>query len=195
MEFEKLVAISGQSSLYLVISRTNSGFIAESLEDKKRIPVFQNMDVSMLEDISIYAESGETALKDVFLKIFEKYNGKSLPDTKADNAELFRFFEEVLPDFDKDKVYASHIRKIVKWYNQLLKHEMITPEKLASKKSEEDTTEQAESSEGKPKSEEKKKEAKTSKPKAPTASAAKSAGTVKNAPARKVQAVRKAGGA
>ncbi|MBE2247799.1 MAG: DUF5606 domain-containing protein [Candidatus Competibacteraceae bacterium] len=192
MEFEKLVSISGQSSLYLVISKTANGFIAESLEDKKRIPVFQNMDVSMLEDISIYTESGEVTLKSVFLKVLEKYNGKDTPDAKADNAELFRFFEEVLPDFDKEKVYASHIRKIVKWYSQLLKLGMIDSEKLSPK--EESKTEESETSEDKPKTDEKKKEAKTAKPKSVTV-ATKSTGAVKNAPARKVQTVRKAGGA
>jgi hypothetical protein len=188
MEFEKFIAISGQGSLFVIISRTANGLIAESVEDKKRIPVFQNMDVSSLQDISIYTNSGEVPLKEVFLKMFEKEEGKEAIDAKADNNSLFSYFETIVPEFDREKVYASHIKKMLKWYNQLVKSNLLDPEKLKAK---EENTEVAESkkSEEKPKVEKEKKEPKkvaktnVTKPAAP-----------KNAPTKKVQGVRKAGG-
>jgi hypothetical protein len=207
MEFEKIIAISGHGSLYTVISRTNNGLIAESLEDKKRIPVFQNMDVSTLEDISIYTESGEVPLKEVFVRIFEKEGGKEALDAKADNSTLFSYFETIVPDFDRERVYASHIKKMMKWYNQLVKNNLIDPEKLKAKEEAQTATEADATEEKKPKTkkakasdepvkaEEKKKEPKKTAAKSAAAKPAKSSGAVKNAPAKKVQAVRKAGGA
>lgn len=207
MEFEKIIAISGHGSLYTVISRTNNGLIAESLEDKKRIPVFQNMDVSTLEDISIYTESGEVPLKEVFVRIFEKEGGREALDAKADNSTLFSYFETIVPDFDRERVYASHIKKMMKWYNQLVKNNLIDPEKLKAKEeaqaaAEGETTEEkkpktkkAKASDEPVKAEEKKKEPKKTAAKSTAAKPAKSSGAVKNAPAKKVQAVRKAGGA
>lgn len=207
MEFEKIIAISGQGSLFTVISRTNNGLVAESLEDKKRIPVFQNMDVSTLEDISVYTDSGEVPLKEVFVKIYEKEGGKEAGDVKADNSKLFAYFESIIPDFDRERVYASHIKKIIKWYNQLLKNNLIDPEKLKAKDeseavADEDAAEEKKTKAKKTKtaddagkSEEKKKEPKKATAKPTSAKPAKSSGAVKNAPAKKVQAVRKAGGA
>ncbi len=207
MEFEKIIAISGHGSLYTVISRTNNGLIAESLEDKKRIPVFQNMDVSTLQDISIYTESGELPLKEVFVRMFEKEGGKEALDAKADNSALFSYFETIVPDFDRERVYASHIKKMIKWYNQLVKNNLIDPEKLKAKEKAQEATEgeatdeknpktpKAKASEETVKTEEKKKEPKKTAAKSPANKPAKSTGTVKNAPAKKVQAVRKAGGA
>ncbi len=203
MELEKIITISGYGSLFTVIRRTNNGLIAESLEDKKRIPVFQNMDVSTLEDISVYTDSGEIPLKEVFVKIFEKEGGKEAGDVKADNNTLFAYFESIIPDFDRERVYASHIKKILKWYNQLVKNNLIDPEKLKAKEEHEavaeaDTTDEkklkatkTKAADDSGKSNEKKKETK----KAAAVKPAKSTGTVKNAPAKKVQAVRKAGGA
>lgn len=207
MEFEKIIAISGHGSLYTVISRTNNGLIAESLEDKKRIPVFQNMDVSTLQDISIYTESGELPLKEVFVRMFEKEGGKEVLDAKADNSTLFNYFETIVPDFDRERVYASHIKKMIKWYNQLVKNNLIDPEKLKAKEEAQETaqgeateekkskTPKAKASDESVKAEEKKKEPKKTAAKTTTAKPAKSTGAVKNAPAKKVQAVRKAGGA
>lgn len=201
MEFEKIIAISGQGSLFSIISSTNKGIIAESLEDKKRMPVFQNKNVSTLKDISIYTENGEISLIEVFLKIFEKEVGKEAIDVKADNNQLFAYFESIVPDFDRERVYASHIKKIIKWYNQLVKNNLIDPEKLKAKEESEAPVEGevAEEKKSQPpknkgtndsgKSDEKRKETK----KTATAKPIQSTGAVKNAPTKKVQTVRKSG--
>lgn len=199
MEFEKLIAISGQGSLFTIISRTGFGLVAESLEDQKRIPVYQSTNVSTLEDISIYTNSGDVPLREVFLKIFEKEEGKSCIDAKSGNDQIKSYFKEILPDFDDEKVYVSDMKKVFKWYNQLVGTGNLTADVLKKKEEEKvDEVEEETKTEAAGKSEDKKKETKKSESKKSTQKAApkvaKSAGAVKNAPAKKVQTVRKAGG-
>lgn len=199
MEFEKIIAISGHGSLFSVISRTNKGLIAESLEDKKRIPVFQNTTVITLKDISIYTENGEIPLVEVFLKIYEKEGGKEAIDAKSDNNKLFEYFESIVPDYDRERVYASHIKKMIKWYNQLIKNNLIDPEKLKAKEESEANVEaegEEESKSQSPKNKvtndtEKTDEKKKETQKTATAKPVKSTGAVKNAPTKKVHTVRK----
>jgi len=207
MEFDKLISVSGQGSLFKIISRTNFGLIAESLEDKKRIPVYQSTNVSTLTDISIYTEEGEISLKEVFIKLHEKEAGKETAILKSKDPEIKKYFEEILPDFDKEKVYTSDIKKVFKWYNQLIKSNLLDPEEL-KKKDEEVEEEAEEKAETKTKAKSKKEEgaetekkpaakkekSETTKKKTPTAKTNKPAPKVTNAPAKKVQTVRKAGG-
>lgn len=190
MEFEKLIAISGKGSLYKIVSRTNFGLIAEGIEDGKRIPVHASNQVSKLDDISMYAESSEVPLREVFLKIFEKYEGKAADVDGNDNNALKAWMETILPDYDKERVYTSDIKKLAKWYNQLaakgdLKLEDLKPAEEVKAEGEE--KEKDKEKEKKEKPEKKKDTSKTSANK-------NTKTTVKNAPAKKVQTVRKAGG-
>lgn len=193
MEFEKLITISGQGSLFSVLSRTNFGLIAESIEDGKRVPVYQNNNVSTLQDISIYTEDGDLPLREVLSSIAEKHNSQVIAAFK-DNGQYKAFFEEVVPNFEKDRVHTSDIKKIVKWYNQLAEKSFD----FATLKIEAQTEEQSE--EGADDTEKKAAKKATSKTADATkkASAAKTktaaAPKVKNAPTKKVQGVRKAGG-
>lgn len=198
MEFEKLISISGQGSLFKIVSRTGFGLVAESLEDNKRLPVYQSQNVSSLEDISIYTKEGDVPLKEVFLKIYEKEGGKACIDPKESSDKLKRYFEEILPDFDEERVYVSDMKKVYKWYNQLVNQNLLDPEALKPKEEaaaeEQETKEETETvkAEEKEKKKEKKETKKTTKTAAPKV--AKSTGAIKNAPAKKVQGVRKAGG-
>lgn len=207
MEFDKLISVSGYGSLYKIISRTNFGLIAESLEDKKRMPVYQSYNVSTLTDISIYTEEAEVSLKEVFLKIYEKEGGKETAALKSKDPEIKKYFEEVLPEYDKERVYTSDIKKLLKWYNQLIKSNLLDPEEL--KKKDEEVAEETEAkAESKTKAKAKKedgaevekkpaaKKEKTDAAKKKTAAAKtnKPAPKVTNAPAKKVQTVRKSGG-
>lgn len=123
MALEKIISISGQPGLYQVISQTKYGLIAENLEDSKRIPVYSNYKVSSLGDISIYTEEEDVPLNDVLLKILEKENGK--PVTVKSDAEAKAYFESVLPTYDKERVYVSDMKKLLKWYNALAKRDLI----------------------------------------------------------------------
>src|SRR5690606_810026 len=136
MSVEKVLAISGKPGLYELKIQTRSGFVAESLIDGKRLTVGLRSNVSLLSEISIYTETSEIKLFEVFSKIAKKENNGPAIDHKAGNDELLSYFEEVIPDFDRDRVYVSDIKKVLSWYNILQKANYIT----ASKESEVTTT-------------------------------------------------------
>ncbi len=125
MDLTKILSISGKPDLYMQIAQSKNGMIVESLEDKKRLNAFATMKISSLQDIAIYTESEDLPLSDVFKKIFEKENEGQTISHKSSANELKSYFEEVLPDYDKDRVYVSDIKRVIKWYNILQKHELI----------------------------------------------------------------------
>ncbi len=120
MDLKEILAISGKPGLYKLLSQTKTGAIVESLLDQKRFPVFAHEKISSLEEISIFTETDDIALKDVFKKINEIREEKPAPDPKGNAQEIKDFFEEVVPDYDKERVYHSDIKKVLTWYNLLL---------------------------------------------------------------------------
>ncbi len=138
MDLNDILTISGKSGLYKVISKTKNNIIAESLEDGKRIPVFAANHSSVLEDISVFTYDEDIPLKEVLWKIYEVEQGKCSIDPKSDNKTLKNFFEKIVPEYDKERVYPSDIKKIIMWYNILFKHNLITkPDSKEEEKSEE----------------------------------------------------------
>jgi hypothetical protein len=125
MELKDILSISGQGGLFKNISQAKNGIIVENLQTGKRMHAFATTKISSLEDISIYTETDEVPLADVLRKIREKENGGQAIDHKSGNQDLKDYFEEVLPDYDKDRVYVSDIKKIISWYNQLQKLELL----------------------------------------------------------------------
>lgn len=120
MSLDKIIAISSKPGLYEFKTQTNSGFIAQSLENGKKIAVNLRNDVSMLSEIAIYTDAGEMPLGEVFEKIYEKENGQKSISHKTSKDELLTHFEEILPNYDHHRVYSSHIKKIFQWYNLLI---------------------------------------------------------------------------
>jgi hypothetical protein len=99
--------------------------IVESLVDNKRIPSYSKDKVVSLGDIAIYTDKKEISLSQVLESIKVKENGGACPvDSKADNNVLRKYMESILPDYDKERVYPSDMRKIFNWYNILLKAEI-----------------------------------------------------------------------
>lgn len=125
MELKGLLSISGKPGLYKHISQTKNGIIVESLVDKKRMPAYASAKISALEDIAIYTEDEDMPLVDVFKRIYESEEGKTALDKKASNEELKTYFDEVLPEYDKERVYVSDIKKILSWYNLLVELDMM----------------------------------------------------------------------
>lgn len=119
MDLKKIMAISGYPGLFRHISQGRSGIIVESLTDKKRMQTYATMKVSALEDISVFTEDGEMPLKDVLKRIYEKESGKPCLSSKSGSEEIKTYFAEILPEYNKEKVYISDIKKILNWYNLL----------------------------------------------------------------------------
>lgn len=120
-----ILSISGQTGLFKLVAESKNNIIVESLETSKRIPVHSTSKVSALEDIAIYTENGDVPLKTVFKSIYEKENGGPALSPKATGNELKSYFEKVVPEFDKDRVYVSDIKKVLLWYNSLQQKELL----------------------------------------------------------------------
>ncbi len=129
-----ILSISGHSGLFRLVSqgKGKGNIVVESLVDGKRIPAYATSRISALEDISIFTDSGDVKLVDVFLSLFEN---KIEVDSKATSNNLKSTFEKVLPNYDKDRVYVSDIKKIFLWYNLLIDKNVINPETITEYKS------------------------------------------------------------
>lgn len=122
---ERILAISGKSGLYKLVSRGNNSLIVETLDaQKKRMPVFGTDKVISLADIAMYTDEEEVPLRRVFKNIFEKESGKqtSLDYKKAGKDELAAFMAEALPNYDRDRVYPADMKKLAQWYNILIEN-------------------------------------------------------------------------
>ena len=126
MSLDEIISVSGKPGLFKIITRTRSGFVAESLIDKKKVTVNMHINVSVLSEIAIYTLTEEVPLRDVLKKIMDKEEGEQTSLSHKDpKIKLEEYFFEVLPDYDEDRVYASDIKKIVQWYNLLQQHDML----------------------------------------------------------------------
>lgn len=117
MSLKGIISISGMPGLYKVLAQSKSGFIVESLIDKKRMPVSSTQRISMLQDITIFSTGDDLQLTDVLLKMKDYAEKNAIIDPKSDPAKLKDFFGKVVPDFDSEKVYPSDIKKIINWFH------------------------------------------------------------------------------
>ena len=120
--FERILTISGKPGLYRLLSSARNMIIVEMVDaTKKRTPVHNTDKVVMLDDIAIYTDTEEVPLREVFRKIYEKENAVLPMDLKlATPEELVAYFEGVMPDYDRERVYLTHIKKMYSWYNILV---------------------------------------------------------------------------
>ena len=130
MVLKDIMAISGQPGLYRFIAQGKNAIIVEHLETKVRSSAFSSARVSSLEEISVFTTEEDMPLGKVLDKIFEKENGGPAIDYKSDPERLKSWFEEVLPEYNRDKVYVSDIKKIAQWYNMLLKMNLLVKEEV-----------------------------------------------------------------
>jgi hypothetical protein len=134
MVLKDILAISGEPGLFKFIAQGKNAIIVENLETGKRSSAFSSAKVSSLEDISVFTENEDLPLGKVLDKIFEKESGGPAIDSKSEAEKLKKYFEEIVPDYSKDRVYLSDIKKIILWYNLLHKKELLIkeePEKTA----------------------------------------------------------------
>ncbi len=128
-DLKKVLSISGQPGLFNYLSHANNGAIVESLVTKKRTCFGLNARMTSLADISIFTETDEVRLQEVFEKMTAYLGEKEAPSSKSDSKVLVSFFEEVLPDYDRDRFYVSHMKKVVEWYNCLKNNASVDFEK------------------------------------------------------------------
>ncbi|MEO8759280.1 MAG: DUF5606 domain-containing protein [Bacteroidia bacterium] len=119
MDLQGIISISGMPGLYKVVGQMKNGVIAESLNDKKRFPVYSHQQISSLEDISMFTTGDNKPVSDIMKAIYDKEKGGVAIDHKADEKEITKYFESVVPDYDKERVHASNMRKLFNWYNAL----------------------------------------------------------------------------
>jgi len=119
---KKILSISGKPGLYKLVSQGKSMLIVESLVDKRRQPVYLRNRIVSLGDIAMYTDADEVPLRQVLNSIKAKQGGKVVAgDLKAmTNDELYAFLGEVLPEFDRDRVHPTDVRKLISWYNLLI---------------------------------------------------------------------------
>jgi len=154
MVLKDILAISGEPGLFKFIAQGKNAIIVEHLESGKRSSAFSSAKVSSLEDISVFTENEDLSLGKVFDKIFEKESGGPAIDSKSEAEKLKKYFEEIIPDYSKERVYLSDIKKIILWYNLLHKKELLIkeePEKTTDSDKKESKTDSAPASEKKKK--------------------------------------------
>jgi dephospho-CoA kinase len=131
-DLAKTLSVRGQHGLFNYIAQSRTGAIVEAFEDKKRYNFSANAGITTLEDISIYTSEGEMKLREVFGKLHEVLGDKEAPDAKkASPEELKALFAKAVPEYDGDRFYVSHMKKVVEWYNALKKYaslEFVTDE-------------------------------------------------------------------
>lgn len=125
--FDRILTISGKPGLYRLISSGRNMFIVEMVDaSKKRMPVYNSDSVVMLDDIAIYTDTEEVPLRNVFAKIYEKENAVLPFDLKmATPEEMVEYFEGIMPDYDRERVYLTHIKKMYSWYNILVANGIV----------------------------------------------------------------------
>jgi hypothetical protein len=114
-----IIAISGQPGLYKIVAQSKNGIIVENLTDKKRTNIYSTTKVSTLTDISMFTTGDDKPIEEIITSIYEKEKGGPAVDNKADDKAVEKYFAEILPDYDKDRVYVSNMRKLFSWYNIL----------------------------------------------------------------------------
>lgn len=121
---QTILAISGKPGLYKLVSRGNNSLIVEALDaTHKRMPAFGNDRITSLADIAMFTETDDVPLMTILASLRDLEGGKesSLNYKKASPAELHEYFTKVLPEWDRDRVHNSDIKKLIQWYNILIK--------------------------------------------------------------------------
>lgn len=138
-----ILSISGKPGLYKLISQGKNMLIVESLVDKKRFPAYGNEKIISLGDIAMYTDAEEVPLQEVLLSMKKKENGAAVVmDLKKATADDLRaYLAEVLPAFDRDRVYPSDIKKLISWYNLLVASGLADFEEAAAEEAKEEIAE------------------------------------------------------
>lgn len=120
---QTILSISGKPGLYKLVSRGKLNLIVETVDDThKRLPVFATDRVTSLNDIAMYTDADDVPLMKILQSLCDKEEGKAstLDYKKCPSKELREYFSSILPDFDRERVHDSDIKKLIQWYNILV---------------------------------------------------------------------------
>jgi hypothetical protein len=143
MNLKDILAISGEGTLFKFIAQGKNAVIVENLETGRRLSAGATAKVSALEEIAIFTTGEDMPLGKVMDKIWEKENGGEALSHKLPDTDLKKYFAEVFPEYDRDRVYTSDIKKVLHWYNMLHKLNLLVKEEEV-KEGEEDKVEKGE---------------------------------------------------
>ena len=118
-DLARILSVSGQHGLFNYIAQARNGAIVEALSDKRRTCFDMKSRITTLADISIYTSECEMKLKEVFQKLHDALGEADAPTSKASADELKALFLKAIPNYDGDRFYVSHMKKVVDWYNEL----------------------------------------------------------------------------
>ena len=128
MDLSNILVIAGKPELSELVSQTKGGAVVKNLVTGQKYPVFKTDRISSLGEIRIFTENDERPLEEVMQSIHKVLDGKPTPfePKKADGKEMFALLEKTLPDYDRERVHTSDVKKLFAWYNILLGADKIT---------------------------------------------------------------------
>ena len=134
MDLSNILVIAGKPDLSELVSQTKGGAVVKNLVTGQKFPVFKSDRISSLGEIRIFTESDERPLEAVMQALHKTLDGKPTPfePKKAENTELFGLLEKALPDYDRERVHTSDVKKLLTWYNILLAANKIDFEEEAA---------------------------------------------------------------
>ena len=140
MDLTNILAIAGKPDLSELVSQTKGGAVVANLVTGQKYPVFKNDRISSLGEIRLFTETDERPLDEVMQNIYKCLDGKAtdFDPKKAESKVMFDLLGKALPDYDRERVHASDVKKLFSWYNILLGADKIT---LDEEKPEEETQE------------------------------------------------------
>ena len=118
-DLKKILSVSGEHGLFEYVAQARNGVIAQSLITGQRTMLGASSKVTSLADVSIYTTSEEMSLKDVFTAMASKLSSGKAPESKSKPEDIKKFFGEAVPEYDADRFYVSHMKKVLDWYNCL----------------------------------------------------------------------------
>ncbi len=135
MDLKDVMAISGRPGLYKFVAQGRNAVIVENIQTGKRTSAFASERINSLEEITVFTEEKDRPLKEVFRAMYEKEaEGTEAVPPKSDNNTLKEYFGEVMPDYDRERVYVSDIKKILTWYHILKEAGMLSFEEEEEEK-------------------------------------------------------------
>lgn len=120
MNLEKYIAVSGQPGIFELVATRNNGLLVSDIDSKKtKFYTMRKHQFTPLGSVAIYTYKDAVAIADVFKSMNEQKEENPIPEVNISAPELFKYFDKILPDFDRDRVFISDIKKVIKWYNFL----------------------------------------------------------------------------